>query len=274
MRSVWEILEIEPTKDIALIKEAFSKRSKEVHPEEDPIAFQELRAAYNFAMNTARKRPNVSIGSPKEKSFGKLGEKETFKSEEKKLDFTTQEEILSKSEKKTKETLQNEERKIDFTAQEEILKKKEEEAEAKKAFILELKEISRKYPKKSKVYAEFFNNEEYIRYRNDDVDFAIEIIAFLKEQTDKNLGCRAILKEQQKIWNRHPKRVREYFVHKHGWMSEAETRKRIISTVVVSMSMVVAILVITFLPVGNGIRAIAMLGITLMTLTKFNKLNK
>jgi hypothetical protein len=49
VKNIWEMLGTVPTKDIALIKKAFSERSKEVHPEEHPEEFMELKTAYRMA---------------------------------------------------------------------------------------------------------------------------------------------------------------------------------------------------------------------------------
>ena len=54
MNNIWKTLGIGPTKDIKTIKEAFSKRSKEVHPEEHPNEFKDLKTAYKLALNYAK----------------------------------------------------------------------------------------------------------------------------------------------------------------------------------------------------------------------------
>ncbi len=49
----WEVLVIEPTNDKKAIKRAYAKKLKVTHPEDDPVAFQELSEAYQSALNIA-----------------------------------------------------------------------------------------------------------------------------------------------------------------------------------------------------------------------------
>ena len=51
--SCWDILAIMPTDNTADIKTAFSSKSKECHPEDDPEGFQKLREAYKQALQLA-----------------------------------------------------------------------------------------------------------------------------------------------------------------------------------------------------------------------------
>ena len=51
--NIWEILGIEPTKDIKLIKKAFAEKTKEVHPEDNPEGFKMLYTAYRSALKYA-----------------------------------------------------------------------------------------------------------------------------------------------------------------------------------------------------------------------------
>jgi len=50
MGEVWEILEIEPTSDKKIIKQAYAKAVKKYHPEENPEEFQKIHAAYKQAL--------------------------------------------------------------------------------------------------------------------------------------------------------------------------------------------------------------------------------
>ncbi len=50
----WQILEIEPTRDLSVIKKAYAKELKLHHPEEDYVAFQAVREAYTAATNYAK----------------------------------------------------------------------------------------------------------------------------------------------------------------------------------------------------------------------------
>ena len=52
-RSLWDILDTEPTGDERALKRAYAKRLKVTRPEDDPAAFQELREAYEYALRHA-----------------------------------------------------------------------------------------------------------------------------------------------------------------------------------------------------------------------------
>jgi tetratricopeptide (TPR) repeat protein len=60
----WEVLGIEPTEDISVIKKAYAKKLKICRPDEDPQGFQSLREAYEAALlHTQRvqtKHPTIS----------------------------------------------------------------------------------------------------------------------------------------------------------------------------------------------------------------------
>jgi len=61
--SIWTILGIEATTDIATIKKAYARRAAECHPEEDPKGFQELHEAYADALEIAKVRNRHSSES-------------------------------------------------------------------------------------------------------------------------------------------------------------------------------------------------------------------
>ncbi|MGD8189081.1 J domain-containing protein [Brevibacillus ginsengisoli] len=54
--SIWEIIGIEPTDDVAAIKRAYAKKLKVHHPEDDPEGYQRLREAYDWAIKQAGKK--------------------------------------------------------------------------------------------------------------------------------------------------------------------------------------------------------------------------
>lgn len=69
----WKVLGIEPTEDLKAIKKAFAAKSRTVHPEEHPDAFNELSQAYarivrqvrmqrKGGSNTSEKEPEKSDG--------------------------------------------------------------------------------------------------------------------------------------------------------------------------------------------------------------------
>ena len=51
---MWEILGISPTSDIKAIKRAYAAKLKQTHPQDDPVAFQSLRQAYDWALKEAK----------------------------------------------------------------------------------------------------------------------------------------------------------------------------------------------------------------------------
>jgi len=54
--SIWQILDIASTNDIAAIKKAYSKKLKQHHPEDDPAGYQRLREAYDTAIKLASRQ--------------------------------------------------------------------------------------------------------------------------------------------------------------------------------------------------------------------------
>lgn len=61
--SIWDILGINCTTDIALIKSAYAKKAKEYHPEEFPEEFQKLQKAYKSAVKYAKQNKNAAVYS-------------------------------------------------------------------------------------------------------------------------------------------------------------------------------------------------------------------
>ncbi len=60
MKTCWQILGIEPTKDKTEIKKAYAKLIAVFHPEENPEKFQEIQQAYKQALNYAKTGNMVS----------------------------------------------------------------------------------------------------------------------------------------------------------------------------------------------------------------------
>lgn len=61
--SCWEILGIEQTADLAVIKTAYAAKAKEWHPEEHPEEFQQLQQAYHSAARYAKAQKGRSQNS-------------------------------------------------------------------------------------------------------------------------------------------------------------------------------------------------------------------
>ena len=78
--NIWQILGIEPTKDVAAIKRCYAARSREVHPEDSPEEFRLLYESYLAALDYARQTelegsessfsPDLVIEAPEEKPSG------------------------------------------------------------------------------------------------------------------------------------------------------------------------------------------------------------
>lgn len=54
MQDMWHILEIAATNDVAIIKKAYARKLKIHHPEDDPQGYQNLREAYDRAIQEAK----------------------------------------------------------------------------------------------------------------------------------------------------------------------------------------------------------------------------
>jgi len=52
--NMWQILEIEATKDTSIIKKAYAKKLKIYHPEDDPMGYQKLREAFDAALKYSK----------------------------------------------------------------------------------------------------------------------------------------------------------------------------------------------------------------------------
>lgn len=61
----WAVLGIDPTRDQQKIRRAYAQRSRECHPEEHPQEFQELYAAYQWAMDRAKRMPASTGEKPR-----------------------------------------------------------------------------------------------------------------------------------------------------------------------------------------------------------------
>lgn len=62
----WQILGIEPTDDLALVRRAYAQKTRSCHPEEDPEGFDRLHGAFQEATRLARRsrRPDEAGPAP------------------------------------------------------------------------------------------------------------------------------------------------------------------------------------------------------------------
>lgn len=70
--SFWNVLEIDPTEDIRVIKKAYAKKLKIHHPEDDPEGYQSLREAYDRALKYSKQEKVSTIQTPFENAFDNL----------------------------------------------------------------------------------------------------------------------------------------------------------------------------------------------------------
>lgn len=54
----WDILEIDPTENVSIVKKAYAKKLKLHHPEDDPEGYQKLREAYDSALKYLKNNKN------------------------------------------------------------------------------------------------------------------------------------------------------------------------------------------------------------------------
>lgn len=59
MAAIWDVLEIDPTKDAETIKRAYHKKLAKTHPEDNPEGFKELRLSYEQALKWANTQETV-----------------------------------------------------------------------------------------------------------------------------------------------------------------------------------------------------------------------
>lgn len=80
MNNIWEILNIEPTKDKAAIKRAYALLARKYNPEEEPGKFQELHEAYKQALLLADNAgiDNEEAEDPKKTGYSEEKENDAF----------------------------------------------------------------------------------------------------------------------------------------------------------------------------------------------------
>ncbi|WP_010491165.1 tetratricopeptide repeat protein [Paenibacillus elgii] len=71
---MWNILDIEPTNELSVIKKAYARKLKQHHPEDDPEGYQRLREAYDQAVRAAKR--NLKFDSFRDLTEEAAAEKE------------------------------------------------------------------------------------------------------------------------------------------------------------------------------------------------------
>ncbi|GLI07175.1 hypothetical protein YDYSG_32050 [Paenibacillus tyrfis] len=71
---MWNILDIEPTNELSVIKKAYARKLKQHHPEDDPEGYQRLREAYDQAVRAAKR--NLKLDSFRDLTEEAAAEKE------------------------------------------------------------------------------------------------------------------------------------------------------------------------------------------------------
>lgn len=83
MKSIWDILGIEPTHDKKIIKQAYASQSKLCHPEDNPEAFKILQQAYKsalaYASNENYSKTSLKDSKSSLKSTSEVNTKKTHK---------------------------------------------------------------------------------------------------------------------------------------------------------------------------------------------------
>ena len=77
MGEFWNILGLEPTRDIAVIKRAYARKTRTCHPEENPQGFLELRKAYQAALDYAERNTGSFMGADAGSGAGKSNPKKS-----------------------------------------------------------------------------------------------------------------------------------------------------------------------------------------------------
>ena len=192
MKGIWKTLGIEATTDEKEIKEAFSKKSKETHPEDDSEGFLELRKAYQAALRYAR----VNQSGYKESSF-QTTESRTSYWKERTLTSNNNEVLIvgkeSVDKAETTETI------VDFDALDHLIVEREEQ----NRFFDEVEEnLKGKKFISNKYWYELFHSEEFYRVIREK-DTTITFLDVLNNREHHHLITGGVLSGLTQIQQKH-----------------------------------------------------------------------
>ena len=108
IESVFEILGIEPTKDIRAIKKAYAAKVKSCHPEEEPELWKKLHDAYDEAIRYAKGTESYDYYRFSVEPIQQSNMKAELPKSEETLDKQEDAEKISKSKESTKENVNKE----------------------------------------------------------------------------------------------------------------------------------------------------------------------
>ena len=102
IESIFEILGIEPTKDIRAIKKAYAAKVKSCHPEEEPELWKKLHDAYDEAIRYAKGTESYDYYRFSVEPIQQSNMKAELPKSEETLDKQEDAEKISKSKESTK----------------------------------------------------------------------------------------------------------------------------------------------------------------------------
>ncbi len=184
----WEILQIEKTKDIRVIKHAYAELTKTYHPEENPEKFKEIQTAYKQATAYAKERLSNSIFVEKREQKKVVLKKETPSAiSKKKAENIIKETPSVISKKKTENIIKETPSVISKKKTENIIKETIEEIETEEKYFESLfKDREKEKIEKSLEYGnEFKNKIQYLIRFNRSEDIELWRFTLLRRQEFK-----------------------------------------------------------------------------------------
>lgn len=180
-KSIWELLEIEPTYDKQKIRKAYAQQAKSHHLEEDPQAFGALNRAYQQALQYAKAVERKADGGSRtdlnsEESGADREVKGSCAEQAEKSGVQDKEKGIEKTEKSLLEKLAQAEQKA-------IKQSREKGALGQLIALLE----DEKNAKKAEVWKNYFLSEDFLNEQFDD-KFGKGLMQFVEEKYFKPQG--------------------------------------------------------------------------------------